>query len=504
MAVEARDTEGGAFGGRRMSLTSGRIMSLVSDLASARREVEWVEFKQNNADPEEIGEYLSALSNAAALKHKPRSYLVWGVEDGTFDLVGTTFRPRTQKVGTQELENWLVIHLHPQVHFQIHEAEEGGRHFVVFEIPAAMHSPIRFKDTEYVRVGSYKKKLRDHPELERSLWSILSRMAFEDGIALPDVTSDRVLELLDYPNYFRLMKQPFPDGRSAILDRMLKEALITEAGGDRYHITNSGAILFARDLSEFRGLARKVLRVIVYKGENRVSTLKEQPVATGYAVGFEGAVRYILDQLPQNEHIGEALRTTVEMYPRLAVRELVANALIHQDFTITGSGPTVEIFSSRMEITNPGRPLIDPLRFIDEPPRSRNEAIAAIMRRADICEERGSGIDKVISAVEAFQLPAPDFRVTDSSTVAVLLAARDFQQMDRGDRVRACYQHACLQYVSGKRMTNTTLRQRLGIEKSSYPMASRIIHDAIDSGLVKPYAQGNESKKNASYVPFWA
>ena len=76
-----------------------------------------------------------------------------------------------------------------------------------------------------------------------------------------------------------------------------------------------------------------------YRGENRVDTLKEQPGGKGYAVGFEGAIRYINDQLPQNEQIGEAFRKTVRMYPELAVRELVANALVHQDFTITGAGP---------------------------------------------------------------------------------------------------------------------------------------------------------------------
>ena len=186
---------------------------------------------------------------------------------------------------------------------------------------------------------------------------------------------------------------------------------------------------------------------------------------------------------------------TVRMYPELAVRELVANALIHQDFTITGAGPTVEMFADRMEITNPGRPLIDPLRFIDEPPRSRNEAIASVMRRANICEEPGSGIDKVISMVESFHFPAPDFRVTEGSTVAVLLGPRDFSHMDRGDRTRACYQHACLCYVSGKRMTNATLRNRLEIKDSNYPMASRIIRDTVASKLIKPYTRGSESKK---------
>ena len=480
------------------------LLATIRRLAALPQETECVEFKENNADPEEIGEYLSALANAAALHRQPLSYLIWGVNDATHDLVGTTFRPRTQKVQGQELENWLLIHLHPQIHFRIREADDGGRHFVLFEIPPAAHTPVRFRDTEYIRVGTYKKKLRDHPEMERTLWGILSATSFEERIALAAATSDQVLSLLDYPNYFRLMKQPLPANRTAILQRLAAETLIEEAGDARYHITNIGAILFAANLTEFKGLARKALRIIVYRGDNRVSTLKEQAAGKGYAVGFEETIRYINDQLPQSEHVGQALRSAVHAYPELAVRELVANALIHQDFAVTGAGPTVEIFADRMEITNPGRPLIDVLRFIDEPPRSRNEDIAAVMRRATICEERGSGIDKVISTVESTHLPAPDFRVTEHSTVAVLLGPRSFAEMDRQDRIRACYQHACLCYVSGKRMTNATLRQRLGIKASNYPMASRIIRDTLEAKLIKPYTQASESKKDASYVPVWA
>jgi len=487
-----------------MSLGTERLPALIQELAALPHEAEWVEFKENNCDPEEVGEYLSALANSAALLGKPNSYLVWGVNDATHDLVGTTFRPHIHKVKGQELENWLVTQLHPQIHFRIHEAEQSGKHFVLFEIPPARHTPVRFKDWEYIRVGSYKKKLRDHPEMERTLWSILSRTSFEEGNALTDATSDQVIEMLDYPNYFRLMNQPLPDNRAAILERLLKEDLITKAGNDRFHITNIGAILFARNLSEFRGLARKTLRIIIYRGDNRVQTLKEHSDGKGYAVGFEEAVRYINDQLIKKEDIDQAFRTIIRTYPELAVRELVANALIHQDFTVTGAGPTVEIFADRLEITNPGRPLIDPLRFIDEPPRSRNEAIASVMRRVNIYEERGSGIDKVISMVESFHFPAPDFRITDGSTVAVLLGPRDFFRMDREDRIRACYQHACLLYVSGKRMTNATLRHRLQIKDSNYPMASRIIRDTVTAKLIKPYSRGSESKKDASYVPFWA
>ena len=116
-------------------------------------------------------------------------------------------------------------------------------------------------------------------------------------------------------------------------------------------------------------------------------------------------------------------------------------------------------------------------------------------------QERGSGIDKVIFQVEDFQLPAPDFRTTTNHTIAVLFGPREFSEMDRQDRIRACYQHACLWYVSGKQMTNVSLRQRLKIKKSNYPMASRIIRDTIDAGLIH---QASGARKDAKYVPFWA
>src|SRR4051794_26218017 len=153
-----------------MKLDGARLMSLIRDLAALPNETEWVEFKQNNAEPQEIGEYLSALSNSAALHGKSQAYLIWGINDITHDLVGTSFRPRATKVKGQELENWLFTQLHPQIHFQTHEVEQGERHFVILDIPPAAHTPIRFNDFEYIRVGSYKKKLRDHPEIERSLW----------------------------------------------------------------------------------------------------------------------------------------------------------------------------------------------------------------------------------------------------------------------------------------------------------------------------------------------
>jgi len=484
-------------------MNTPNLSALLRELTVLTGESEWVEFKHSYVDPAEIGQYLSAIANAAALHHKEKGFLIWGVDNDTHRIVGTAFEPRSIKKGNEELENWLGQLLFPRVDFRIHEFEYETKPIVMFEVPAALHTPVRFQGMEYIRVGSYKKKLHDYPEKERALWAIFTPQLFEQSIAAAGVKSDDVLMLIDYPTMFELLGQRLPENRSGILERLVKENVIVPKDNNCYDITNLGAILFAKQLDRFGELTRKALRVVLYKGANRIETLKEQTAVWGYAVGFERLIAYINDQLPQNEQIGQALRHEVRMYPEIAIRELVANALIHQEFSMTGTGPLVEIFSDRTEITNPGTPLIDTLRFIDEPPRSRNEKLAAMMRRLNICEERGSGIDKVIFQVELYQLPAPDFQVTANHIKAVLFAPKKLADMSAADRVRACYQHACLCWVSNKLMTNTSLRERFGIEEKNYAIASRIIAETIKTGLVKPADSTNKSKKHAKYVPFW-
>ena len=294
------------------------------------------------------------------------------------------------------------------------------------------------------------------------------------------------------------------------MTRLVEENLIVRKPGGVFDITNLGAVLFAKDLSRFDRISRKVLRIIKYKGTGRTETEREwrdPPSQRGYALAFEPSVAFINSQLPQNEPIGQAFRKEVRMYPETAIRELVANALIHQDFSVTGAGPMVEIFTDRMEITNPGEPLVDTLRFIDTPPRSRNEGLAALMRRMKICEEGGTGIDKVVEAVERFQLPAPDFTAITTMqpgfTKATLYAYRKLTSMTAPERIRACYQHACLYFVMGTPMTNATLRKRFGIEDHNAAKASRLIAEAVDAGRLKP-ADPKQGKKFASYLPFWA
>ena len=310
--------------------------------------------------------------------------------------------------------------------------------------------------------------------------------------------------MLDYPKLFELAGLTLPATRAGILDRLVIDRLIARCGDDRFDLTNLGVILFAKDLSQFSGLSRKAIRVIRYQGTSRVETQRERLGKKGYAAGFENLVTYVNDQVPRNEVLGAALRKEVRMYPERAIRELVVNALIHQDFALAGTGPMVEMFDDRVEISNPGVPLIEPLRFIDHSPRSRNEGLADLMRRLGICEERGSGFDKVVADIEVYQLPAPDIRVDTTHTRVILFAHQDLHRMERTDRLRASYQHCCLLFVTNRVMTNATLRERFVLPEADYPVASRIIRDTVQAGLIKPKDPTSRSKRHSRYVPFWA
>lgn len=479
------------------------ISGLVHELAKLPTETEWLEFKRNNDDPEELGRNVSALANSAALHGKASSFVVWGVDDATHAVVGTSFQPSLAKVGNENLENWLLRNLNPKVSLAFGSADIDGRRVVVLEVGAAFRYAVRFRDQGYVRVGSYTQPLKSQQEKERLLWKALDRTPWETGVAASRVSTDVALELLDTQSFFDLQGRSSPRNQEAILSVLEADRLVarSEAGG--WDITNFGAILFARRLDDFTGLQRKAVRVIQYKGTARTETLKEQVGIKGYATGFTGLLEYLAALVPVNEIIGQALRRTVPMFPELAIREIVANALIHQEFAVSGAGPMVELFADRLEVSNPGTPLIEPVRFLDSAPQSRNEKLASLMRRLGVCEERGSGVDKVVAQVELFQLPAPVFEANAGSTRAILFSHRQLTKMEAADRIRATYQHACLRWVSREYVTNTTIRERFAIEPRNIATASRLLREAVEAGVIAPHDR-DAPPRYMKYVPFWA
>ena len=251
--------------------TAEYYTGVVKELCKLSDEAEWVEFKCNVANNRGIGEYISALANAAALLGKPRAYIIWGVEDGSHRVVGTTFNPGTAKEGNELLENWLTRLLSPRLDFRFHELTMGDdARVVILDMPCAFRHPVRFESQEFIRVGSYKKNLKDHPEKERALWRVFDETPFEHRAA--ELTATDVVALLDYPAYFELLSLPLPSSISGILEALANDDLIARSDSGLWNITNLGAVLFAKRFDDFDGLKRKAMRVIVYKDNNRVET----------------------------------------------------------------------------------------------------------------------------------------------------------------------------------------------------------------------------------------
>lgn len=484
-------------------MTEPRTLAIIDDLRKLPAEAPWAEFKENNPDGQMIGKLISALSNAARVAEQHFAYVVWGIRDGDHVAVGTTFELGTRRENGQPLDLWLAQRLQPAIGFEFETVDYHGTRLVLLTIPAASTAPVEFDRTAFIRIGSATPRLSDHPERLRALWARLQPYAWETGVAAQFLTGDEVLARLDYASYFDLTAQPLPDNRIGIFDKLLADRLVQQDAGGHWNITNLGAVLFAKRLSDFSpAIARKAVRFVAYDGMSRADTVTHrQDGQRGYASGFKGLVEYIDGLLPRNEHIGKAFREDRPLYPSIAIRELVANALIHQDMTIGGSGPLIELFADRMEITNPGQPLVSPDRFLDLPPRSRNEALASLMRRMRLCEEQGTGIDKVIFHVELHQLPPPDFRTEGDAVRTVLFAPRRFAEMTPDERIRACYQHAALRFVSGERMKNSTLCERFGIEPKNASQASVIIGQCQKAGLIRP---ADLAHPRSGYVPFWA
>ena len=482
---------------------SDQLAEIVKELTALPQETPWAEFKVNFANPDDVGKYLSALSNSAALEGKPRGFMVWGVHDATHAIVGTSFDPFSEKKGNEDLIPWLTRGLKPGTHFEFDVLEVDGLRVVLMSIAAATYRPVEFAGVESIRVGSYVKNLREHTDYERRLWDVFSRVPFESGVARDRVTEEQVLRALDYAVYFDLVGMPIPASTTEIMEALEAEALIVSSSGGKWDVTNLGAILFARDLASFPSLRRKAVRVISYDGKDRSATAKEQMGSRGYAAGFRGMLAYLDARVPTREVFEGGVRRDEALFPEKVVRELIVNALVHQDFSMSGSGPVVDLFSDRMEITNPGRSLVDASRIIDAAPQSRNEILASLARRMGLCEERGSGWDQVASLVELNELPAPRVDATDDYVRVTVFAHRPLSAYSKDDQVRAVYFHACLRHVQHERTTNTSVRARFRISTSNSAKASRLIRESVEAGAIVPY-DASVGAKAMSYVPYWA
>jgi ATP-dependent DNA helicase RecG len=388
-----------------------------------------------------------------------------------------------------------------------HDCEDyEGVRLLFIHIPEAIGKPVHIRkrgvEDSFIRSAG---TTRSASRIEIATMMMTNRTPSWEELNASPLMEDALLPAqLDLDPIFKMLNRPKMDTRESLLKWMADEKFIQRVPAGGGYITNLGAIAASKPISAFPSVLRKAVRVIQYKGTNKAITIEETIGTMGYAVGFQGLLNYVMRKLPTSEVIESALRTKKPVYPEIALRELIANALIHQDFSITGTGPTVDIFSDRIEFTNPGKllPSKQTDRLIGTHGESRNEKLARAFRQYGICEERGSGLFKAASECELYGLPPLDFENGENYFKVVLFSPRSFAQMTAKERLATCYQHAQLKFLSSDTMTNKSLRERLMMPEKQRSMVSVLIQEAIARGLIKADPD-NTSLKYTEYVPYW-
>ena len=477
------------------------VALLHASLDPPRHELNELDWKSAlSPDKRRLAEHLAALANQPG-----GGFLVYGVaNDGA--LVGIAAEGVEQTMN--QLANLGREALEPPLTLD-HAVETVTAVRLLFvQVRESAIKPVHLRgkslEDAFIRSGGTTRRAARSEVGHMMLHSRTPR--WEELHASTLLADEALLEALDIDPILALLERPLPAKVDDRLAWMAGENFIERASGGGAYVTNLGAMAAARRLGDFADLARKAVRVIVYDGLNEARTRQEKEGTRGYAITFQRLLEHVMSLLPQSEVIEQALRVKKTVYPAIALRELIANALIHQDFSISGAGPLIEIFDNRIEISNPGALLpskqLD--RLIGTQPESRNERLARAFRLYKICEERGSGLLKAGLEVELYGLPPMHFDAGPNHFKVTLFAPRTFAQMTPRERLDACYQHAVLKHLSGSSLTNKSLRQRLKMPEKQRSMVSVLIQEAVDKKLIRPSDPDNKSKKFAEYVPNWA
>jgi predicted HTH transcriptional regulator len=295
----------------------------------------------NTTTPEQIDIWLSAVTENQRLEFKEAAtqidtntlceYCVaLANEGGGIMLLGVTDKNPRKVVGSRAISDpvGMTMKLFDTLGFRVDVevvAHPDGRVVVV-------HIPSRPRGTAYHLNGKYLMRSGEAriPISEDQLRGIFAEGAPDwlEECSRTKLTSQQVIEFLDTQTFFELLNISYPSTQQGVIDRLLEGKLIDF--DTEYSVRRIGALLLARRLSDFPDVERKAPRVVVYNGTSKINTKLDQPGTKGYAVGFQGLVGFIMSQLPQNEIIQDAIRKEVKLIPEIAIRELVANAIIHQ------------------------------------------------------------------------------------------------------------------------------------------------------------------------------
>ncbi len=442
-----------------MKLWMAKALELLrASLELPRHELNELDWKAAlSPDKKRLVEHLSALANLPG-----GGYLVFGV-DANGTPVGVS-QSEIEKV-TNQLANLGREAVEPRLAIDHGVETYAGMRLLFIHIPESAVKPVHLRgkgiEDAFIRSGGTSRSASRQEIGTLMLHSHTPR--WEELHASLLISEDKLSDKLNAEPIIKMLERPPLSTDAELLGWMNSEHFVSREPMGGGYITNLGAIAAARKLAEFPDLSRKAVRIVVYDGLNKSKTKQEREGTKGYAISFQAVMEFVMSLLPQSEVIQQALRAKRTVYPEIALREIVANALIHQDFSISGAGPLIEIYDDRIEISNPGGLLpskrLD--RLIGTQPESRNELMARAFRRYKICEERGSGLLKAGLEVELYGLPPIKFEAGSAHFKVTIYAPRTFAQMSPQERLNACYQHAVLRHFSDSTMTNTSLRERL-------------------------------------------
>ena len=399
-------------------MNAQELTALLDRLRHEPHETEWLEFKESHYEPQVLGEYLSALANAACLAGKPRGYLVFGVRDQTHEVVGTDFDPHAVKAkGNQDLLVWLAMGLQPNVGFEVHLLAHPKGRVVFFEIGPAWDRPVRFYGTAFIRVGTSKTELHKHPEKERAIWSRRTDWTGHvcDGAGLADLDPAALVKAREQ---FRI-KHPQQAVELAGWDdaTFLNKARLTVRGA----VTNAALLLLGRPESATL-LSPAVARIswILKDAQNR--ELDYEHFGPPFLLQVDRVLGRIRNLNVRALPSGTLFPQEITQYDLWVIREALHNAIAHQDYGLRGRVNVVETPSSIL-ITNVGAFLPGDVEKVirqDAPLEIyRNPFLAEAMVNLNMIDTQGGGIKRMFQKQMQRFFPMPDYNLAEADRVQV-------------------------------------------------------------------------------------
>ena len=392
------------------------LSSLVTQLVASPHEHELVEFKHNFHSAEEIGENLSALANSANLRDIEYAYLVFGVEDTTHNIVGTSFDPYNKKAkGNEDLIPWLSRALSPRLAFKAENVTmESGAHVVVFTVPSANLYPVTFSNVAYTRIGSYTRKLSEYPEDQARIWRKQATdwsAGICDGASISDLAPEALARAREL---FTIKNQKLADSIPTWDDvTFLNKAKLSIQG----QLTRTAILLLGKPESDhYLNPANATITWILKDAHNLEKDYEHfglpwlLAVDAVYTKVRNLKYRYIPD--------GSLFPDEVDQYDPYILREALHNCIAHQDYSLGGKIVLVETEDASLTFTNSGDFLPETVAHVieaDAPEqRYRNPYLSHAMVNLNMIDTIGSGIKRMFNIQRKKFFPLPDYSIVNN------------------------------------------------------------------------------------------